>query len=320
MTAPPRGVGAEGPRGVARTSHVPWSGLVTTILALLPGQGLADEPWTPDRRFGLHESTGRDGGSVVSQRVVAALTSGSVLLAQAGGSSTNAPPGGWQFTIAPYLWTPRAEIDLAVGNLTRSTTLDFSETVDDLRFGFTTHFEAAWRDWTLLLDVLYFKLEKDETTGTGVQTEVDLQEVLVEFGGTYRFATLPIGRTGRITFEALTGGRLMWVDTELSIGAQLRVRSTTLIDPMVGGRIAYRLTDTVAFWLRGDAAGFGISDSQSQLSYNLIAGFNWRFTRVASVVAGWRYMHVDIEKGSGASRLDVDLSMNGPFLGFNFYF
>ena len=168
--------------------------------------------------------------------------------------------------------------------------------------------------------MLYFKLEKDETTGTGVPTEVDLQEVLVEFGGTYRLATLPVGRTGRITFEALAGARLMHVNTELSIGAQLRKRSATLIDPMVGGRIAYHITDTVALWLRGDAAGFGISDSQSQLTYNLIAGLNWRFTHVASVFAGWRYMHVDIEKGSGASTLDADLSMNGPFLGFNFYF
>ena len=31
-------------------------------------------------------------------------------------------------------------------------------------------------------------------------------------------------------------------------------------------------------------------------------------------------MHVEIEKGSGASTLNADLSMNGPFLGFNFYF
>jgi len=38
---------------------------------------------------------------------------------------------------------------------------------------------------------------------------------------------------------------------------------------------------------------------------------------VASVFAGWRYMHVEIEIGGGASTLDADLSMNGPFLGLN---
>ena len=289
---------------------VPCRGLVTLVLALVPWLSHADEPWTHGRR---------DAGSVAAQSVVAAPTPGSVLIAQAGGS-TDTSTSGWQFTIAPSLWIPRTAIDLTVGDLSRSATLDFPDIVEDLRFGFTSHFEATWRQWTLLLDVLYFKLEKDETTGTGVPTEVDLQEVLVELGGTYRLATLPVGRTGRITFEALAGGRLMHVNTELSIGAQLRKRSATLVDPMFGGRIAYHITDSVALWFRGDAAGFGISDSQSQLTYNLVAGLSWRFTRVASVFAGWRYMHVDIEKGSGTSTLDADLSMNGPFLGLNFYF
>ena len=45
------------------------------------------------------------------------------------------------------------------------------------------------------------------------------------------------------------------------------------------------------------------------------SGSAWQFS-----IAPWRYMHVDIEKGSGASTLDADVSFNGPFLGFNFYF
>jgi opacity protein-like surface antigen len=301
--------------------HVPLRPLVTTVLALLPWLSHADEPWTHGRPLGPHEATfGRDAGRVASQGVVAARSPGSVRIAQAGGAWTETPGDGWQFTIAPSLWVPRTEIDLTVDDLSRSASLDFSDIAEDLRFGFTTHFEAAWREWTLLLDVLYFKLEKDETTRTGLPTEVDTQEVLFEFGATYRLAALTVGRTGRVTVEALAGGRLMYVDSELTIGAQDRLRSAILIDPMIGGRIAYHITDTVALWFRGDAAGFAISDVQSQLTYNLIAGLQWRFTDLASVSAGWRYMHVDVEKRSGASTLDVDLSMNGPFLGFDFRF
>jgi opacity protein-like surface antigen len=297
-----------------------WLGLVTMVLGLLPWAAHADDQWTDGRQFGLQESNaGREPASVAGPNVVASLTPGSVLIAQAGGSATDAEAGGWQFTIAPYLWTPRTEIDLTVGNLSRSTTIDFSDIVENFKFGFTGHFEANWREWTALLDLLYLQLEKDETRN-GVQTDLEFQQLFFEFGGTYRVGTLPVGREGRITFEALAGARLMYVDAELTIGAQARSRSATLIDPMFGGRIAYHITDTVALWFRGDVAGFGISDSQSQLTYNVIAGLNWRFTPVASVFAGWRYMHVEIEKGSGASTLDADLSMNGPFLGFNFYF
>jgi hypothetical protein len=294
---------------------------VVTLLVLLPGLVSADEPWTGGPGLRLLESTASSAATSGAGQRVVALTPGSVLLAQAGVSATDASPGGWQFTIAPYLWAPRTEIDLTVGPLTRSTTIDFfDDIVDNLDLGFSGHFEATWREWTGLLDLLYLKVGKDETTGAGIPTDLDYEQLFFEFGGTYRFATLPVGRTGRITLEALAGGRLMYVDTELAIGAQSRSRSTTLIDPMFGGRIAYHITDTVALWFRGDVAGFGISDSQSELTYNVIAGVNWRFTRVASAFMGWRYMHVDIEKDSGLGRLDTDVSFNGPFLGVNFYF
>ena len=297
-----------------------WAGLglITMVLAWLPSPVRADEPWTGGDRLRLLEpATGSAAGPAAGQGVVAALAPGSVLLAQAGASATDAAPGGWQFIIAPYLWTPRTEIDLTVGPFTRSTTIDFfSDVTDHFNLGFAAHFEANWREWTVLADLLYVKLGKDETTGAGIQTDLDYEQLFFEFGGTYRLATLPVGRTGRITLEALAGGRLMHIDAELTVGGQSRSRTGTLIDPMFGGRIAYHITDTVGLWFRGDVAGFGISDHQSQLTYNLIAGLNWRFTQVASFFAGWRYMHVDIEK----SNFDVEVSFNGPFLGFNFYF
>lgn len=41
---------------------------------------------------------------------------------------------------------------------------------------------------------------------------------------------------------------------------------------------------------------------------------------MASLFAGWRYMHIDIEKGTGLGTLDAGVSFNGPFLGVDFYF
>ena len=67
-----------------------------------------------------------------------------MLLAQAGAVAPAAAPGGWQFTLGSYLWTPRTEIDLTVGPVSRSTTIDFfSDVTDHLNFGFTGHFEAT---------------------------------------------------------------------------------------------------------------------------------------------------------------------------------
>jgi len=295
-----------------------WLGLtaVAVVLGGVPAPGQAEEAWTDSRGFGLYDAAAAGGVSGAPARnLTVAMTQGGVMAAQAGAGSAEGSASDWNFTLGLYLWTPRTEIDLTVGPLTRSTTIDFEDIVDDFRFGFAGHFEANRGNWTALLDLLYISLRKDDAAA-----ELDYKQLFLEFGGTYRLATIPVGQQGRITLEALAGGRVMAVDAELTIGAQSSSQSSTLVDPMFGGRIAYHINEAISLWFRGDVAGFGISDSQSQLTYNLIAGLNWRFAQVASVFAGWRYMHVDIEKGSGPNRLDANFSMNGPFLGLSFYF
>jgi hypothetical protein len=89
---------------------------------------------------------------------------------------------------------------------------------------------------------------------------------------------------------------------------------------LVGGRVAYHITDTVGLWLRGDVGGFGISDAQTELTWNLIVGLTWQLSPRASAFAGWRVMDIDVEKDSGRKTLDVDLTLSGPLLGLTFYF
>ena len=93
--------------------------------------------------------------------------------------------------------------------------------------------------------------------------------------------------------------------------------SASVIDPIVGGRITYHITDTLELWFRGDVGGFGISDNQTELTYNLIAGLNWRFADRWSAFAGWRYMDIDLEKNGGRRTFNADVSMSGPFLGLS---
>jgi hypothetical protein len=42
----------------------------------------------------------------------------------------------------------------------------------------------------------------------------------------------------------------------------------------------------------------------------------WRFSRSASAILGWRYMDIDLHK----RRVIEDVSLNGPFLAVNFHF
>jgi hypothetical protein len=297
-----------------------WVCLVTTILVLLPWSSRAEEPWTGLRPFGLQESAaGSAGGSIASPNVVASLTPGSVLIAQAGAAGAEASVEGWRFSVAPYLWAPRTKMTLDVGQFTRSTTIDFVDVVPQLHFAISGHFEATIQKWTAFGDLFYMSVGQSETQN-GISVSTNLQELFFEFGAMYRLGPVSLGRAGRLTFEPLAGGRFIWMDTSLGFPNQKVSDSASAIDPMFGGRITYHITDTVALWFRGDVAGFGISDNQTELTYNLIAGLEWRFTPRASVLGGWRYMDIDLEKGSGARTFNADIEMSGPFLGVNFHF
>ena len=293
-----------------------WLGLIALILALTPWPARADESWAEGRQFGFESvAAGNVMPSAMADQVVAALTPGSVLIAQAGGS-TEPPAEGWRFSVAPYFWMARTKASLDVGQFSRTTTIKFTDVVPDLHMAFAAHAEATWREWTGFLDLFYVSMGQSETQN-GVSVSTNIQELFFEFGATYRLGPVSLGQAGRLTFEPLAGARLMWVDASLGFPNQKVSDNAAVIDPMIGGRIAYHITDTVALWFRGDVAGFGAG---SELTYNLIAGLEWRFWPRASALVGWRYMNIDLENGSGSSTFNVDVEMNGPFLGVNFHF
>ena len=82
------------------------------------------------------------------------------------------------------------------------------DAVPHLHFAAAGHFEATWRDSTGFLDVDYTSVGKSETR-SGISVSTGLQEGFFEFGGTYRLASLPVGRAGRLVFEPLVGGRFI---------------------------------------------------------------------------------------------------------------
>jgi hypothetical protein len=272
------------------------------------------------RQLGLDEpETSSDGGAAIGRSVVASLTPGSVLVAQGGAAGASAATDTWQFRLGPYLWGPRMTMTLDVGEVTRSTTIDFVDIVPQLHFAFGAQAQATVEKWTAFGDLLYVSVGQSETQD-GISVSTNVQLLLFEFGATYRLGPVSLGRAGWLTFEPLAGGRFIWMDVSLGFPNRKVSDSASVIDPIVGGRITYHITDTLELWFRGDVGGFGISDNQTELTYNLIAGLNWRFADRWSAFAGWRYIDIDLEKDGGRRTFNADVSMSGPFLGLSLDF
>jgi hypothetical protein len=305
-------------RGIRDSRRWAWLGLLAVAVGLIPWTAQAEESWSDGRAFGLEDQTIAAGAtSGPAESVVAALSPGSIVIAQAGAAPAQGKD--WQVTVAPYFWMARTKMTLDIGQFSRSTTIDFVDVAPQLHGAFAAHAEATWREWTGFLDLLYMSMGQSEPKG-GISVSTNLQEMFFEFGGTYRLPPVSLGNAGSLTFEPLVGGRFMWVDASLGFPNQKVSDSGSVIDPIVGGRIVWHISDTWSVWFRGDVGGFGISDSQSNLTYNLLGGVEWRFVPSASAMAGFRYINIDLEKGSGARTFNADIEMFGPFLGVNLYF
>jgi predicted porin len=71
--------------------------------------------------------------------------------------------------------------------------------------------------------------------------------------------------------------------------------------------------------LRGDVGGFGISNSSSDLSWQVVALIGYDFTRHFLLYAGYRALALDESNGGGSSKKGADLVLNGALIGLDFH-
>ena len=88
-------------------------------------------------------------------------------------------------------------------------------------------------------------------------------------------------------------------------------------DPIVGANLGLPLGKNFSLDLRSDVGGFGVG---SDFTWQVFPYLNWRFAEWGSLQAGYRWLYMDYETGSGASRFKYDMLNQGPQIGFTFHF
>jgi hypothetical protein len=236
----------------------------------------------------------------------------------AGSVSTIAAAQADQWRVTPYLWAAGFDGTVGVSGTGSGlpgrvdiTTDDFS---DNLRMGgFMLH--AVWRRgrWTAFGDWTYANVESDSPTRfaqlySGVDAKV--KGHIVEAYGGYD----------------LLGARDSHADVFVGVRyynlkAELGLREGTLpgvllsekgdwADGVVGIRWDTRFAGNWEAFASADVGGGG-----SDLSWQVFGGVGYKFSW-GSVVGGWRYLHVDYEKGN----FKLDAALTGPFIGASFQF
>ena len=218
--------------------------------------------------------------------------------------------GDWKFNLAPfYLWAVSMDGDMTVMGTTAPLKADFKEIASSLEGLFTLHFEGMHNSgWGFLTDVSYLNINGQQTT-PGPTLDVDFTTVMAEFAGIYRF------RLESNALDLIGGIRYYDLAAEIDVvGVPPKIdKDQDWVDAMLGVRYIWTITDKWNFKARADF-GFGGSDS----AWNLAGLFEFQPWKHVSLIAGYRYMAIDYEDGSGVDLFKYDVNMHGPLLGLNF--
>ncbi len=200
----------------------------------------------------------------------------------------------WSVAVAPYLWAAGLKGDVAqFGAPAVSIDASFSDIFDHLDFGAMFVAEVRYDRFGLFIDFAYVKLSGSRATPLGVIADsvtLDSETLMFTAAPEYRILESPLG-----TLDLMAGIRVWDVQSELFFtGGLLNGFSAsdgdTWVDPLVGAKGRYNLTDAVFLTGWGMVGGFGVS---SDIMWDVFGGVGYQFNDRFSAVVGYRAVGVD---------------------------
>jgi opacity protein-like surface antigen len=219
----------------------------------------------------------------------------------------------WHFLLAPYLWGSGMEGTVGVNDaVSVPIDLSFGDALENLDFAFLGRIEGRKNRIGFGIDTVYMNLGVDVTGPVNGQLGLgaDVRSLTVEGVLSYRLASDEAA--GRFV-DVLAGARYMDNRAALTLerdGNPIAGREGSLdwVDGLVGVRVRLPLGRVAAIHARTDVAGLG-----SDFTWNLQGGLEFRLGERWKTGAGYRYLDVDYDKGTGPERRIWQVAYHGPY-------
>lgn len=241
----------------------------------------------------------------------------------------------WAFQATAYLWA--TGLDGNVSPFRRAPTLSveksFSDVMDDLNFGGFLNIWGRYDRFVLSGDLMYVDTTDSKAAGplpalqipglptlppgAAIDATVDTQEFMATLQAGYRV----IDADG-FSLDALAGARFWHISNDVSVTASHRLlgsvsashkESFGWVDPVIGARAFFSLTDKLSVQGQVDIGGFGAG---SDLTWSALATVNYVFTDTLSVSAGYKVLDVDYAHDGHV----FDSRLSGPVFGLTYRF
>jgi hypothetical protein len=230
----------------------------------------------------------------------------------------------WQYQLTPYLWFLSLDGNVTVKGVKTSPNVDFSEIFDNLDIGVMAEGEIRKGRIGIYANAIYAGLSSTDDIGP-IEIQADATTVWAGAGGYYRLGPFALdpeaGLAGpKVVVDPYAGVRFTYLDTKLKIrhGGPQADASQSWVDPVIGLRTLWPLTDKFSVTALGDIGGFGMSGA-SNSTWQAAGLLGYRFSLLgednAKVLAGYRALYQDYKDGNGSNEFKWDMTLHGPVLG-----
>jgi len=232
----------------------------------------------------------------------------------------------WRVDFNSWIWLMGVEGTTGV----RGNKADVSATFGDILeasnslFAFSGRLEVGKGNWGGFVDGMFADVGAKDQSGPAGRASIDVsfQQVIVDFGVTYRLADWEASgeasdnrRNG--TLDLYAGGRYTNLELELDPANLPPIsRSVSWLDPIIGAKVVLPLSERWHLRANTDIGGFGV-ESDLTWSATAVLGYDFSiFNLSATFFGGYRAIGWDFSKGSGSDEFVFDVVQHGPILGF----
>jgi len=222
----------------------------------------------------------------------------------------------WTFAVSPYAWVPGITVAVDTAWGTVEVDKSSSDVLSKLDVAFMGAFEARNGRWGLIADLFYANLSQSRATPLGLL--FSRARIETEAKALSAYAAYRIHEDDRTSVDLMAGLRVNSLDIDLSLSPGLLPGQSfdigeTWVDPLIGGRVRFAITD---HWFATALADVGGLDVGSDLTWQVFASLGYQFDDRWSVQGGWRHVAIDKE----IDGRDVENDFSGPLLGFTVRF
>lgn len=241
----------------------------------------------------------------------------------------------WAFQATGYLWA--TGLNGNISPFRRAPTLhvekSFSDVMEDLNFGGFLNIWGRYDRFVLSGDLMYVDTTDSKAAGplpalqipglptlpagAAIDANVDTQEFMATLQAGYRIVD-----ADGFSLDALAGARFWHISNEVAVTAShpligsvsaTHKESFGWVDPVIGARAFFSLTDKLSVQGQVDIVGFGAG---SDFTWSALATVNYIFTDTLSVSAGYKVLDVDYSDDGYV----FDSRLSGPVVGLTYRF